>query len=179
MPWFVAVFTLLVTSMWGLVVGGLGAVIATYLEYRRPTWGPWKRLLTFALPIGTVVGIAGAMFQLSRATVFESPLEGFVFGVCAGVFMGGALYLSLPAERQQNWWDQLRPGLLTGVISGLLLAAVFFFDNLFRGGDLSHVQQALLWVEYPIYMTTITTTFALGIEVGNRLLLGPPGSSRI
>jgi hypothetical protein len=178
----VYVFIGLAAALAASFTNGLGATIATLLEYRFSHWPLWRRFGLFLLSLlspGVAIGILGALVQPSGAIVLQRPEQSLVLGLIASLFLGLALYLSLPRERQQSWWGQMRSSVIAGLTFGLLLAAVIFLGDSIGGGDFSEIQRKVLWIEVPVYLTTLTTIFAFGLEVGDRLLLGPPRSSCI
>jgi hypothetical protein len=170
------VFTCLTAAVIGSFVNGLGVAVNTALEYQLPHWSRWKRLWLFLLAMGGALGTLMLLLEPSGMTVFQSPVEALVTGLLIGLFFGLALYLSLPPERKQSWGGKMRPSVIAGLVFGLLLAATVVLGQGSGGSELDEIQAKMLWVELPIYFTTVTTTFAFGLEVGDRLLLGPPPS---
>lgn len=167
-------FSGLTAALGGSIVNGIAATVVTLLEFKFPHWSHWKQWFLF-LPCQLLIGLVlGVLVMLLHSTgwfkLFDEPQQAIGAGLAAGLFAGIALYLSLPAERSQNWWQQLKPSLIVGSTTGLIFAMVIFIAGRSDIINLSSADESLLWLEFVLYGITMTTTFAFGFELGDRLL---------
>jgi hypothetical protein len=168
---FIGIAAALMTAF----TNGLGAVAATLIEYRFAHWSQWRKLGLFAsllLVPGLSIGILGALAQPSGGTILVNQRQSLIWGVICGLFFGLALYLSVPRQREPGLWRQVRWGVVAGPICGLLLALALLASDRLLGTELPAAQQTILLFAAPAYLTTLTLSFAFGIGIADRLLLG-------
>jgi hypothetical protein len=160
---------ILAGALLGMLVNGLGAFAITWQEYHYPHWPAWKQvgfiwLFLFFPFLG--LGILGTL----KGGSISSPVICILLGIMSSICVGSALYLSIPPRQSAGWWGYLRPAVTAGMGLGLLLAASLFVADLVSP-SMNTYNRVVLWVELPSYVVTLTTSFAGGLVIGERMLL--------
>ena len=157
----------LIAALGGAILNSTSASTLVLLNFWFSEWSQKKQLVIFtaalfvpAAILSGLAGLAGPAPELDRSQILILILLGIPF-------LGLAYQLSLLLMTAKRWPLQMRAGLIVGPIAGLLLAAAA--DMLIPG--LLPSQRNRLWYEIPIYVTTLLTTFTIGVAAARRLVL--------
>ncbi len=166
---------LIVDLVVGIIINESATIFLTILEHRGYAY--WKRFRGVLLSMGFSTGIFIALLRLLGIGAFSNVLSAFIMGAMVGTGLGGILFFSVPRHRHRTWWQQLGRSFIVGLLAGVGLAGLVVSVSSIQGESMLTVEDVrLLWFQIPISSIAITLAFSLGIEISNRMLLGPPAS---
>jgi hypothetical protein len=174
-------FTAFAAALVGAFSNALGAATLTWFDFRFPHWSRRRRFWLFLI----IQSLPGIFLGILLLLIYATPWYSFVWpgdavgeALLLSLFIGAALFLSWPAAPFRRWRDHMRPSLMVGPVAGLLLAAIFLLASKLSGANVTDFQQKILWLEFAVYLTTMTATFVFGLGMADRLLLGTPPAAR-
>lgn len=163
---------LMIDAIVAIAINGSAAIIYTMLEYREYPYR--RRFLLLMLRMGITVGVLIAVLRVLGIGTFSTVISAFIIGGVVGCGLGAVLFLSVPRHRYRALWQQFVRSLAVGTVSGVVLGAiVMLIATVNSDTGLTLAERDSLLFQMPVITAGITVMFSIGIEVSNRLLLGP------